>query len=94
VARYANRSGRHPGHLPPDAETLERIRRAAPLLEPLGVGEPLRLDTSRPVDVTRLVERIIAGRVLLAEAGDDARGSARGPHHEDAPAGGDPPRDR
>jgi predicted kinase len=48
AARYAART-RHAGHLLPDDSTLGRIRQAAPLIQPLGLGPALRLDTSEPV---------------------------------------------
>jgi hypothetical protein len=46
--RYAARA-RHPGHLQADPATLERIRAAAALLEPLAIGPTLRVDTTEPV---------------------------------------------
>lgn len=51
--RYAART-RHPAHLPPDETTLQRIRDAAPLMQPLGIGPALRVDTTSPVDVEPL----------------------------------------
>ncbi len=57
VARYAARV-RHPGHLPPNEATLDRIRLAAPLLVPLGLGPVIHVDTSRPVDVAPIVNRL------------------------------------
>ncbi len=52
--RYADRV-RHPGHLPADDATLERIRAAAPRMTGLGLGPALRVDTTRPVDVEGVV---------------------------------------
>jgi len=60
VARYAARV-RHPAHLPPDEATLDRIRRAAPFLVPLGLGPVIRVDTSRPVDLASLLARLNQG---------------------------------
>lgn len=54
VARYASRV-RHRAHLRDDAETLARIRTAAEVIQPLGLGPALRLDTSGDVDVGRVV---------------------------------------
>ncbi len=51
--RYAGRT-RHPGHLPPDESTLDRIRNAAELIAPLGLGPARRADTSRDVDLEEL----------------------------------------
>ncbi len=56
VARYAGRRRAHPSHLPADEATLARIRAAAPLIRPLGVGPHLVVDTSTPVDGERLEE--------------------------------------
>ncbi len=49
IERYAVRA-RHPAHLPADQGTIDRIREAAPLVGPLGLGPSLRLDTSGDVD--------------------------------------------
>lgn len=59
IARYAARI-RHPAHLPPDDATLDRIRRAAHLLVPLGLGPVIRVDTSKPMDVMSIVARLTA----------------------------------
>lgn len=53
--RYADRR-RHPGHLPADEATLDRIRAAAPSMVGLGVGPALQVDTSRPVDLASVTE--------------------------------------
>lgn len=53
ASRYAARR-RHPGHLPPDSVTLRRIARAAQMMEPLGVGPAIRIDTSMPIDLAAL----------------------------------------
>jgi len=55
AARYAARS-RHPGHLPPDEATLTRIREAAELIAPLGLGPTLRLDTSSSVNADQVAD--------------------------------------
>lgn len=54
VRRYATRE-RHPGHLPPDDATLTRIREAAALMAPLGVGPTMRVDTTREVNLDEVV---------------------------------------
>lgn len=51
--RYATRD-RHPGHLPPDEGTLARIRQSAELIEPLGLGPALRVDTNAPAEVAQI----------------------------------------
>jgi hypothetical protein len=53
--RYAARD-RHPGHLPPDEATLTRIREAARVIEPLGVGRTLRVDTTSEVDLGEVLD--------------------------------------
>ena len=50
VERYATRD-RHPGHLPPDEATLNRIREAADVMRPLDLGPTLRVDTTGDVDL-------------------------------------------
>lgn len=55
VERYASRI-RHPGHLPPDGATLQRIHDLSILMTPLGIGPTKRIDTTRPVDIPALVE--------------------------------------
>lgn len=55
VERYAARA-RHPGHLRDHPETLARIRAAAEVIRPLGVGPVLRVDTTGDVDLSRVVE--------------------------------------
>jgi predicted kinase len=53
VRRYAARD-RHPSHLPPDNAALDQIRAAAPRMWPLGVGPHLVVDTTIPVEGSRL----------------------------------------
>ena len=55
VQRYAGRV-RHPGHLPPDQATLQRIHDSSILMTPLGIGPTKRIDTTGPVDIAALVE--------------------------------------
>lgn len=57
--RYAARV-RQPPHLPPDEATLQRIRDAAPLMRPLGLGPALPVDTTRAVDLHRVTAWIAA----------------------------------
>lgn len=61
AARYAARD-RHPGHLPPDRDTLTRIMVAADLMAPLDLGPAFRVDTSVPVDIGALVGWLQAAR--------------------------------
>jgi predicted kinase len=58
VARYVARGRRVPPHLPPDAETLARIRDAAERPEALGAARTVVVDTSGPVDLGSLVSAI------------------------------------
>ena len=60
VQRYAGRV-RHPGHLPPDQATLQRIHDSSILMTPLGIGPTKRIDTTRPVDIPDLVEWLRRG---------------------------------
>jgi hypothetical protein len=65
--RYAARPRSFGGHLPPDDETLDRIRRSAALLRPLGRGPCLEVDTSGPVEpgpVVRWLSAQLRGRRL------------------------------
>jgi adenylate kinase family enzyme len=54
VQRYTGRV-RHPGHLPPDQATLQRIHDSSILMMPLGIGPTMRIDTTGPVDIPALV---------------------------------------
>jgi predicted kinase len=61
VERYHNRE-RHPGHV--DSERLDALRHAVETgrHDPLDLpGETIRLDTSRPIDLDALAERVTAG---------------------------------
>lgn len=42
-------------HHGPDEETLDRIRRSAPLMVPLGAGPALAVDSTKPFDVDGIV---------------------------------------
>jgi predicted kinase len=57
VRRYAGRPRSGP-HRPADSATLQRIRAAAEQIQPLGIGRCIEVDTSSPVDVERLTERL------------------------------------
>jgi predicted kinase len=57
VARYARRRRSGP-HLPPDEMTLRRIREASDVLRPMGVGDCIEVDTSEPVDVDNVLDRL------------------------------------
>lgn len=70
VQRYAGRV-RHPGHLPPDHATLQRIHDSSTLMTPLGIGPTKRIDTTGPVDIAALVEWLHRG----AERSSPARPS-------------------
>lgn len=58
VERYIARDRDWPPHLPPDAETLERIRDAAEHPEALGAPRTVVVDTSRPVDLGDVVAAV------------------------------------
>lgn len=63
LERYGNRE-RHPGHV--DTERIEALRDAVETgrHDPLALGgETIRLDTTRPVDLPRLVEQVQAARL-------------------------------
>ncbi len=57
VARYAHRSRSGP-HLPPDEPTLKRIRDASDVLKPIGLGTCIEVDTSQPVDIAEVLDRL------------------------------------
>ena len=54
IERYADRP-RHQAHLPADQGTIDRIREAAPVIGPLGLGPARAVDTSQEVDLEALV---------------------------------------
>ena len=60
VQRYAGRV-RHPGHLPPDQATLQRIHDSSTLMTALGIGPTKRIDTTGPVDIAALVAWLHSG---------------------------------
>ncbi len=60
VQRYTARV-RHPGHLPPDQATLQRIHDSSILMTPLGIGPTKRIDTTGPVDIPALVRWLRGG---------------------------------
>jgi predicted kinase len=57
VARYTSRERGWP-HLPPDPETLDRIRDAVARPDPLGAPRTVVVDTTRPVVVGEVVTAI------------------------------------
>ncbi|MGI8888145.1 MAG: hypothetical protein ACR2GB_04110, partial [Nocardioidaceae bacterium] len=57
VSRYAGRQRSVP-HLPPDEPTLQRIRDAVDVLEPMGIGTGIELDTSRPLDIGEVLDNL------------------------------------
>jgi predicted kinase len=57
VARYVRRRRGGP-HLPPDEPTLERIRAASALLQPMGMGRCIEVDTSGPLNIEMIVDRL------------------------------------
>jgi hypothetical protein len=57
VRRYAGRLRSGP-HRPADSATLQRIRDAADQIQPLGIGPCIEVDTSSPVDLERLTDRL------------------------------------
>ena len=54
IERYAGRP-RHPAHLPADQATLDRIREAAPMIGPLGLGPHVEVDTTGEVRLAELL---------------------------------------
>jgi predicted kinase len=58
VARYVARGRTTPPHLPPDADTLDRIREAAEHPESLGAPRTVVVDTSGLVDVGDVVTAV------------------------------------
>jgi hypothetical protein len=60
VQRYAGRV-RHPGHLPPDQATLQRIHDSSTLMTALGIGPTKRIDTTGPLDIAALVAWLQSG---------------------------------
>ena len=57
VTRYVRRRRSGP-HLPADEPTLERIQDAVDVLEPLGIGCCIEVDTSRPVNLDEVLDRL------------------------------------
>jgi predicted kinase len=57
VERYAARPRSHP-HLPPDGDTLARIRDAAQHPEALGAPRTVVVDTTRPVEIGDVVTAV------------------------------------
>jgi predicted kinase len=57
IGRYTSRRRSAP-HRSADASMLARIRRATTEFEPLGIGRCIEVDTSQPVDIGDLVDRI------------------------------------
>ncbi|HEX3930618.1 MAG TPA: AAA family ATPase [Nocardioides sp.] len=57
VERYAQRTRSWP-HLPPDEDTLSRIRDAADHPEALGAPRTLVVDTTRPVEIADVVAAV------------------------------------
>jgi predicted kinase len=58
VERYVARGRSWPPHLPPDDETLARIRDAAERPEALGAPRTVVVDTSRPVEIGDVVTAV------------------------------------
>jgi glucokinase len=56
--RYAARPRVTPPHLPPDADTLARIREAADHPEALGAPRTVIVDTTRPVEIGDVVTAV------------------------------------
>lgn len=72
VERYATRARSWPPHLPPDADTLARIRDAAERPEALGAPRTVVVDTTRPVeigDVVTVVRRETGARQRMRRPG-------------------------
>jgi predicted kinase len=72
IERYASRE-RHPGHV--DSERIDAVREAVETgrHDPLDVpGEVIRLDTSKPLDLAAVTERV-AGRPVAATVTEPSR---------------------
>lgn len=58
ASRYEARARSHGPHLPPDEATLQRIRDAADIIAPMGIGVCIELDTTRPVGIRDLLDQL------------------------------------
>lgn len=66
-ARYLERAAdRHPIHRDTIVDTNERFALWAPYAKPIGVGTIHRVDTSTPVDVAALAQRIRSAAIRPA----------------------------
>lgn len=78
VARYARRTRSGP-HRPPDEPTLQRIREATDVLKPIGLGTCIEVDTSRHVDIHKIIEQLRLQEPCDAEAPGRAPPPRRSP---------------
>ena len=58
ASRYEARARSDGPHLPPDEATLQRIRDAAEVIAPMGLGVWIQLDTSGPVRIRRVLDQL------------------------------------
>ena len=58
ASRYEARARSGGPHLPPDKATLQRIRDAARVIAPMGMGVCIDLDTSGPVRIRGLLDQL------------------------------------
>jgi adenylate kinase family enzyme len=58
ASRYEARARSNGPHLPPDEATLQRIRDAAEVIAPMGMGLCIELDTTRPVGIRDLLDQL------------------------------------
>ena len=57
VARYVRRHRSGP-HRPADLPTLQRIQDAVDHIEPMPIGNCIEIDTSQPVDIDSVIDRL------------------------------------
>jgi adenylate kinase family enzyme len=58
ASRYQARARSNGPHLPPDEATLQRIRDAADVIAPMGIGVCIELDTTGPVGIRGLLDQL------------------------------------
>jgi adenylate kinase family enzyme len=68
VERYSGRS-RHRAHLPPNDQSISRIRAAGPAIAPLGLGPAYDVDTTGEIDQPAVLGWLAAHGVRGADSG-------------------------